>query len=179
MFVKILLVGAAAGLFLQVVTFFAFVTILNVWGREPQPQDLSNRVMYYTLFLMSQADITVYFLITMMFIFFITRTGPIYRRKKFDREDAEKGSIWRSRRFLFRAGITFLFGIMFGSVAPWVVLDYKMGMPLSLAPLVITLLLDLLLLPVMFRCFDWAHEDEVDDVTSTDEGQEEAGDAIV
>jgi hypothetical protein len=44
MFVKILLVGAAAGIFLQAVAFSTFVTIL------------SNCAMYYILFLMSQAD---------------------------------------------------------------------------------------------------------------------------
>ena len=180
MFVKILLVGAAAGFFLQVVTLSAFVTILKIWGREPQPQDLSNRVMYYILFLMSHADIAMYSLVTMMLIFFITGIRPMSWRKKFDREDAEGGVIWRSRKFIFRAVITFQFGTMFGSVAPWVVFDCKMGMPSSMVPLVSTLLLELVLLPVMFKCFDWAYEDEVDDVLiSTDEWQGDAGDAIV
>ena len=181
MFMKILLAGFAAGLFLQVVAFSAFVTILVVWGGEPQLQDLSNRVMYYILFLLSQANIAVYSLINMIFFFFIIGTGPMYWRNKVDRKDTKGGLIWRSRKFLFRAGITFLFGIMFGSVAPWVVLEYKMGMPLSMVPLVITILLHLVYLQVLFRLHDWAHEeDEVNDVrTSTDEGQGDAGDTIV
>jgi hypothetical protein len=177
MIVKILLVGIAAGLVLQTMTFSAFVTILKVWGRDPQPQDLSNRAMYYILFLLSQADIAVYFLLTVMFIFLSAKSGSIYRRKKFDHEDGtstkKEGSIWYSRQFMFRAGITFLFGVMFGSFSVWAAVDYEVGMPLSLGPLVTTLILDLMILPVMFKCFGSAQEG--DDETSTDEEQAEGG----
>jgi uncharacterized membrane protein len=179
---EIYLVGFAAGLVLQAITISASMTILKVWGREePQPQEgLSNRVLYYILFLLSQADIAVYFIMTVIvLILFIARSVSIYRRKKFDHEDGtstkEGVSIWC---------ITFLFGIMVGSFY-----YTKMGMPLSLGPLVTTILFDLLLviLPVTFRYFYWAKEHQGDDETSStststdDEVQqeEEAGALLV
>jgi hypothetical protein len=181
MIVKVFLIGIAAGLVLQALTFSAFVTILKFWGRDPRPQDLSNRAMYFVLFLLSQADIAVYSVIIVMFIFFLTKSGPRYMRKKFDCEDGtirtKEGesttSSLSTRKFLFRAGITFLFGIMLGSAAPLVAVDYKMGMPMTLGPLVATLLLDLFLLPIMFRSFDWAQEED-DDTSSDEEEQREA-----
>jgi hypothetical protein len=184
--VKVFLMGIAAGLALQAMTFSAFVTILNFWGSDPRPQEPSNRAMYFILFLLSQADIAVYSVIIVMFIFFLTKSGPMYMRKKFDCEDGtintKEGestiSSLSTRKFLFRAGITFLFGIMLGSAAPWVAVDYKMEMPMTLGPLVATLLLDLFLLPIMFRSFDWAQEEE-GETSSSDEGQEEAGYAVV
>jgi NhaP-type Na+/H+ or K+/H+ antiporter len=186
MIVKVFLMGIAAGLVLQAITFSAFVTILKFWGKDPRPQDLSNRAMYFLLFLLSQADIAVYSVVIVMFIFFLTRSGPMYMRKKFDSEDGiirtKEGestiSSLSTRKFLFRAGITFLFGIMLGSAAPWVAVDYKMGLPMTLGPLIATLILDLFLLPIMFRSFDWAQEEE-GETSSSDEGQEEAGYAVV
>jgi hypothetical protein len=88
-FANIWLAGIAAGLVLQVVTAFsALLTIFKVWGRDPQPQDLSNRAIYYILFLLRLAYVTVLFLINKMFIFSIARTGPMYRRNKFDHDDS-------------------------------------------------------------------------------------------
>jgi NhaP-type Na+/H+ or K+/H+ antiporter len=186
MIVKILLLGVAVGLVLQAITVSAIVTIFKVWGREPQPQGLSNRAMYYILILLSQADSIAYCILTVVLFYFIARSGPMYRRKKFDHEDGtmtkEGESIWGSRRFVFRAGVAFMFSIMLGSVAPWVALHYTMGIPLPLQPM-LGLLSLVLLLPVVYRCFDWAQqldgEGEEDDETSIDEEQEEAGDAIV
>jgi hypothetical protein len=176
MFAKILLVGIASGLVLQVIKISAFVTILKAWGRDTQPQDLSNRAIYHILFLLSWADIAAYLLMITMWVFALTRSGSMHWRKKFDHEnrtrnkEEERGSIWCSRQFLFRAGVTFLFGIRFGTIAVCVAVDYKIGgMPLLLETFV--LLLDLVILPVMCRCFDWVEEREEE--ASTDEEQEE------
>jgi hypothetical protein len=182
MFAKILLVGIASGLVLQAIKISAFVTILKAWGRDTQPQDLSNRAIYHILFLLSWADIAAYLLTITMWVFALTRSGSMYWRKKFDHEDRtrnkeeeERGStIWGSRQFLFRAGVTFLFGIRFGTIAVCVTVDYKIGgMPLLLEAFLgnPVLLLDLVILPVMCRCFDWV--EERDEEASTDEEQEE------
>jgi NhaP-type Na+/H+ or K+/H+ antiporter len=182
MIVKILLTGIAAGLVLQATTISAYVIILKVWGREPHPQDLSNCVMYYIFFLLSQAVPALYYLVAVTVTVFVLKAGsaPMASRKKFDREDGtstkEGGSIWSSLQLIFLAGHTFLFGMMFGSFTAWAAVDYKVGMPLRLGPLIAPLLVYLFVLLVVFICFDWAQEGN--DETSTDEEQEE-GDATI
>jgi hypothetical protein len=68
----------------------------------------------------------------------ITRMEPESRRRG--------GSICYSRQFLFRAGVTFLFGFRFGTVAVFVAEEHKIGgMPLLLEAFLgnTTLLFDL------------------------------------
>jgi hypothetical protein len=71
----------------------------------------------------------------------------------------------------------FCFGCSGGLNAACVVLNYRLGMPLSWG-LWLELLLDLVLMPVVIsEVFDWAEEETTE--TSWTEEQQAAGDSIV
>jgi hypothetical protein len=156
--VKSLCFGSFVGLLLQAVTFSAFLVITKKWGRNPQPEE-SATLSYWTLYLLLNLDIALYSIIWGGFIMALTRKGSMYMRKKFDNDaDAPNTeSVW-TPRFLLLSGTGFLFGLLVGSYTAWAIIDFKLGWPLPLTPLIFTLLMDVGRCCLMIKCFDWGHE---------------------
>jgi hypothetical protein len=156
--VKSLCFGCFVGLLLQAVTFCAFVVIIKKWGRNPQPEESTAALSYWTLYLLIHIDLAVYSIIWGGFLMTLTRKGSMYMRKKFDNDaDAPNTeSVW-TPRFLFLSGIGVLLGVIAGSYTAWVIIDIELGFPVSLTPLFSTLLMDVGLCYLMVKCFDWGH----------------------
>jgi hypothetical protein len=157
--VKSFCLGSFVGLLLQAVTFSAYLMITTKWGKNRPPEESGATLSYWTLYLLIHIDIAVYSIIWGGFIAALTRKGSMYLRKKFDNDaDAPNTeSVW-TPRFLFLSAIGFIFGLLLGSDIAWEIIDIKLGLPLSLAPLLFILLLNLGRCCFMIKCFDWIHE---------------------
>ena len=114
----------------------------------------------WTLYLLIHADIAFYTLIWVGFVMMATRKGSTYTRKKFDNDtDAPNSeSVWTGR-FLVISVMDFRFGFTTGCYAAWAIFDIALGMPVSLVPLLCSLLVDVGFCCLMLKCFDWAHEE--------------------
>jgi hypothetical protein len=157
--VKSFCLGSFVGLLLQAVTFSAYLVITTKWGKNRPPEESGVTLSYWTLYLLIHIDIAVYSIIWGGFIAVLTRKGSMYLRKTFDNDaDAPNTeSVW-TPRFLFLSGIAFTSCLLLGSDIAWEIIDIKLGLPLSLAPLLFTLLLNLWRCCLMIKYFDWIHE---------------------
>jgi hypothetical protein len=157
--VKSLCFGSFVGLLLQAVTLSAFLVINKKWGENPE-ESLAT-LSYRTLYLVATLNTVVYSIIWTGFMVSLTRKGSMYMRNFFDNEDADAPnteSVCWTPRFLLLSGIGFLLGLLVGSHAAWAVVNFKMGMPLPLTPLLFSLLMDMGCCYLVIKCFDWAHE---------------------
>ena len=104
-----------------------------------------------------------------------TRKGSTYTRKKFDNDtDAPNSeSVWTGR-FLLISVMDFRFGFTTGCYAAWAIFDIALGMPVSLVPLLRSLLVDVGLCYLMMKCFDWGHQP----TTADDELEEDEEDSF-
>ena len=126
------------------------------WGKNPQP-DESAQLSYWTLYL--RTDIAFYALGFLGFAMTLTRKRSTHTRKKFD-DDADHApnseSVW-TPRFLFVSGIDFLIGAVAGSHGAWAIVDIALGVPVPLAPLLCSLLVQVVPCCLMIKCVDWGH----------------------
>jgi hypothetical protein len=100
----------------------------------------------------------------------------MYMRKTFDNDaDAPNSSesVW-TLQFLFLRRIGFLLGVISGSYGAWAIVDIELGMPVPLALLLSSLLLDVGLCCLMIKCFDLGHEPSTADDDEPEEDQEDS-----
>ena len=155
MLVKIFCFAAFAGLFFQIVSLSAFWVMFKKWGKSTQP-DKSAPLSYWTLYFLQNVDIAFCTLIWVGCFMMMTRKGSMYMRKKFD-DDAHapnSESVW-TPRFLFVNGIGFHLGALSGSYGILAIVDVTLGMPVSLWPLLCSLLVDVGICWLTIKCFDW------------------------
>ena len=128
---KSLWIGALAGLLLQLVTFSAFLVLFFRWGKNPQPNEESALLFYWTLYMRLHMNIPFHAVIWVVFVMTLTRKGSVYLRKKFD-NDANHApnseSVW-TPRFLLLNGICFLLGLTTGSYTVWAIAAIMLGTP--------------------------------------------------
>ena len=104
----------------------------------------------------------------------LTQKGSTHLRKKFDDDtDASNGESVCTPRFLFVSEIGFLIGVVAGSTGSWAFVDIALGMPVPLAPLLGSLLMDVGLCCLMIKCFDLDHEPSTDADDEPEEDLEE------
>ena len=129
------------------------------WGNNAQP-DESAPFSYWTLYFLILVDTVFYTLVMLGIIVTMTRKGSMHMRKKFDNDAhaPNSESVW-TPRFLFVNGIGFHIGAISGSYGSLAIIDSIVsGMPIPLVPLLCSVLVDVGLCCLMFKCFDSAHE---------------------
>ena len=159
---KSLLLGISIGFALQLIPFAAWHALSKMFGNDPKPTpgSLLSSFYYCMLVLIRRLDLAMFVVIMLTFMNTMTKSGSLYMRKKFDREDAanaHSGSIW-TPRMLIIVGIYFLFGVTVGmSVSLWVIVSLHKEVAIPLMPILYPLMIDFVFLFLVSVGFDWSH----------------------
>jgi hypothetical protein len=155
------LLGSSIGVALQVMSYMAYHTLLKMFGKNtnPTPGSLLSSFSYYLLVLITQ-------LTWLTVMYFSTKSGSLYMRKKFDKDAANpnSGSIWTTRMITV-VGVYFLTGATIGSVSLRVGVALYIGMMIPWMTLFRSLMIDCGTLLLAAKWFDWSHpiEQELED----------------
>ena len=148
--------GAFVSLLLQAVTFSAFWVFTIHWGKNPQSAPF---LRFWTIYPLMHLDVAFYAIVWVACAMTLTRKGSMYMRKKFDNDaDAPNSeSVW-TPQFLFLNGNCFLLGVIAGSYVAWDFVLIALGVPVPLALVFSSLLLDVGICCLMIKSFDWHQE---------------------
>lgn len=111
--------------------------------------------------LLGQLDTVLYFLVWINFTFSMTQFGSDFWRRQLTRYSSSRcdldGEDQWTRKSVFAAGLNVIVGVVLGSFLAFA-LGYVVilgASPITLLPMLYTLLVDLVLCYIMALCYDW------------------------
>ena len=169
-----LLAGLSVGILVQVTAISAYTFSLIRWGPSGISSDatLFQRLIYDSVLTFSQLDIALYFVIWIIFMLFVSDAGKsCLRRIAYGAEPPQQPLRYQSR-FLFRIVLYFFGGLIIGSYAVWTRVDYLLGLPVPVLPIISALVVSMSLCCLTMQYFDVMEDDEDELVLSRSEPNE-------
>jgi hypothetical protein len=161
------LFGSFINFVLQGIAYAACHTLVKMFGNDPPNPPapgsllLSSSSYYFALASQLDYDVIVVLLFAILYPL-IAKSGSLYMRNKFDKEDAPasnpsfRSSIWTERMFLI-FGLYFTVGALVGSVSlRTIVVFLSTGMVLPWPPVLNTMIMIVwVLFLITVECFEW------------------------
>ena len=125
--------------------------------------ELSDTILHGFIWLITQVDLYLYIFMWLSLTAVLTKSGMNYVRTNFFHPQSKP-----TKRSIFVLGVQFYVGVVLGVFFAWTGIDFLLGLPVPVMPMVGVLLFGLFISYTMVWCYDL--EDVEDD---EDEGQDE------
>jgi hypothetical protein len=146
--------GIALGFAKNWIVLGASLYLAKDWGNDGVRSDLLlEKLQYSLLWLASKADLAVYAVTWLLFLFCMTEDGVEFAMVRFDRQFALPCTR-RTRRFVFDLGARWLAGLIIGAFISWTVIEIAFGFPVAFVPFALINCFDLALCYIMVLTYD-------------------------
>lgn len=135
--------GIFTGFFVHAVSLGAYAAMIVYSGEKG---DKLPGFAMTSLSFLTQLDLMVYIMIWIAFTCTLTGSGMTMIRSRLGEHV--------KRRNVFVLGVYFLVGIVLGAFTAWSLVDSYLGFTVPLAPIAVTVLVDLILCYLMIWCYD-------------------------
>lgn len=155
--------GVVIGFLTQVINISGTALMCYKWGVDTnvlaEHESRWDHFLHWVVWSLSQIDLQLYLLMWIGLTAALTDSGVNFIRRRIGNY---------SSRSIFVMGVTFYAGVVIGSFISWSSLDYLLGLPAPVLPMIGVLIFGLLVSYSMIWCFD------MDDCEGEDEEQEYA-----
>mmetsp|Transcript_18378 Transcript_18378/g.45562 ORF Transcript_18378/g.45562 Transcript_18378/m.45562 type:complete len:214 (+) Transcript_18378:2-643(+) len=143
---KVRLLGLLTGFLVHALALGAYAMMVEQSGKRNK-EELSKLAVSCLSFL-TQIDFYMYVVIWIAFTCTLSGAGMKMLRARLGEHI--------QRRYVFVLGVYFLVGIVLGGFPAWYMVGYYLGFSVPLAPIVATVVVDLILCYLMIWCYDAA-----------------------
>lgn len=154
--------GMVIGFLAQVINISGTAFICYKWGLDKtvlsEHESISDQVAHGFVWVVSQIDLQLYVMMWMGLTAALTEPGVKYIQTHY---------INLSPRSVFVMGVHFYVGVVLGSFMSWYSLDFAMGLPAPVAPMLFVLMFGLLVSYSMIWCFDMDEDDTISTTKSS------------
>lgn len=161
---QILLHGTVIGFLAQLINISGTVIVTYRWGPYAslfsEHENVWDHVLHFLVLATSQVDLLLYIVMWFGLTAALTDRGVVFWNYML-------GSA-HSARFIFVMGVQFYAGVVVGSFLSWLTLDFALGLPASVYPMISVLVFGLMISYSLIWCFDLErkHKDgECEEVT--------------
>jgi hypothetical protein len=133
----------------------ASVYLAKYWGNDGVVSDLLvEKLQYSLLWFVSKADLAVYAVTWLLFLFCMTKDGVEFAMVRLDRQSALPCTR-RTRRFVFDLGARWLAGLIIGAFISGTVIEIAFGFPVAFVPFALINCFDVALCYIMALTYDY------------------------
>jgi hypothetical protein len=147
--------GIALGFAKDWIVLGASLYSANHWGTNGGAGSdlLLEKLHYSLLWLVSKADVAVYAVTWLLFLFCMTEDGVEFAMVRLDRQSALPCTR-RTRCFVFDLGARWLAGLIIGAFLSWTVIEIAFGFPVAFVPFALLNCFDSALCYIMVVTYD-------------------------